>query len=285
MTNTLLNIVGKIDAETVQVYGAVKEAAEKLNIPFVVVGASARDLVLHYYHGTKIQRASLDIDFGIQVPNWGAFKALKQKLIELGFNETKTQHRILGPKGTLVDIIPFGPIENDDSNIEWPPNGDVIMNVLGFQEASEYAVIVRIQDEPPIDIPVASPQGMALLKIIAWTDRDPGNRKKDAEDLCYLLSTYEEDPAITERMYEDEGLMTAYDWDNSLGGAYLLGKDARKIASEKTREFIKKNFEEKDKGFHLTYLAEEMSKYPERDFKKNSDLIAAFLKGFNNTKL
>jgi len=165
MTNTLLNIAGKIDPDTVQVYGAVKEAAESLNIPFVVVGASARDLVLHYFHGAKIQRASLDIDFGIQVPNWGAFKALKQKLTEVNFKETKAQHRILGPKGMPVDIIPFGPLINDGFNIEWPPKGDVIMNVLGFQEASKHSVMVRIQDEPPIDIPVATPQGMALLKI------------------------------------------------------------------------------------------------------------------------
>ena len=59
------------------------------------------------------------------------------------------------------------------------------------------SILVQITDGPILTNP-ATPQGMALLKIIAWTDRGPGNRKKDAEDLCYLLGTYEKIPAITD---------------------------------------------------------------------------------------
>ncbi len=45
------------------------------------------------------------------------------------------------------------------------------MKVLGFQEACDNAEWVRIQENPELDVPVATPAGMSLLKIIAWTDR------------------------------------------------------------------------------------------------------------------
>jgi len=50
-------------------------------MPYVVVGATARDLVLHYGHGAAIRRATQDVDFAIEVPDWPAlvpvFKADK----------------------------------------------------------------------------------------------------------------------------------------------------------------------------------------------------------------
>ena len=58
MTNTLLNISGKIDLGTVALYKMVSNATAQLAIPFVVVGVSARDIVLHYGHGARIQRAT-----------------------------------------------------------------------------------------------------------------------------------------------------------------------------------------------------------------------------------
>jgi len=194
LTNTLLNISGKIDEATVELYDAVNKAANSINIPFVVVGASARDIILHYGYGAEIQRATIDIDVGIKVPDWNAFTELKAKLIEAGFTETRIQHRLLSPSRIPVDIVPFGHVQDDEANIKWPPNGDKVMNVLGFQEACDNAEIVRIQDELAIDIPVATPAGIALLKIIAWTDRK-NNRKKDAKDLFYLLNTYDQIPA------------------------------------------------------------------------------------------
>lgn len=47
MSNSLLNLSGKIDPETIALFQCVEGIAKQLNIPFVVVGAYARDLVLH----------------------------------------------------------------------------------------------------------------------------------------------------------------------------------------------------------------------------------------------
>ena len=77
-----LDLSGKIDAKSVAIYSAIDQAARDLAIPYVVVGASARDLVLHYGYGARIKRATADIDFGIQVPDWATFEAIRYKLIE-----------------------------------------------------------------------------------------------------------------------------------------------------------------------------------------------------------
>ena len=68
-----LDLSGKIDAKSIAIYTAIENAARELNIQYVIVGASARDLVLHLGYGAKIKRATADIDFGIQVPNWQTF--------------------------------------------------------------------------------------------------------------------------------------------------------------------------------------------------------------------
>ena len=138
MTSTLLNIAGKIDPNTVSIFKSVSSVIIELDIPYVVVGATARDVVLHYGHGAKIQRATHDVDFAIEVPNWSAFGALKDKLCQQGFTTTKALHRLICPKNTVIDILPFGGVSDRSVTIAWPPKGDIRMNMLGFQEAYDW---------------------------------------------------------------------------------------------------------------------------------------------------
>ena len=49
----------------IAVYRDVADAARKLNLAFMVVGAAARDLVLHYGYGAAIRRATKDIDIAV----------------------------------------------------------------------------------------------------------------------------------------------------------------------------------------------------------------------------
>ncbi|WP_194727058.1 hypothetical protein [Noviherbaspirillum malthae] len=37
--------------------------------------------------------------------------------------------------GYPIDIVPFGGVAQKDGQIAWPPEGDVIMNVAGYEEA------------------------------------------------------------------------------------------------------------------------------------------------------
>jgi predicted nucleotidyltransferase len=73
MASTLLDISGKPSLFEVEIFDTIHQAVSQLGIPFLVVGASARDLVLHHAHGVEIIRASRDIDFAVQVESWGAY--------------------------------------------------------------------------------------------------------------------------------------------------------------------------------------------------------------------
>jgi len=281
MTSTLLNISGKIDSRFSEVFESVNSVLSALNIPYIVVGATARDLVLHHGHGAKIQRATDDVDFAIEVPDWDAFNVLKYKLGEKGFKQTSAQHRLLSPTETVIDIVPFGDVENEDASIAWPPKGEVVMNMLGFKEACDNAEWVRVQEEPDLDIPVATPVGMSLLKIISWTDRVIELRNKDAKDISYILSTYELIPEVKDTLYAEEKILKTYDWDVKQAGACLLGQRARNIAKEDTVRMIEALQQKILPGLHLDFLTEEMCTHIENEFERNNQLLSAFIDGFN----
>ena len=229
---------GKIDSGNIELYRIINRVANELNISYMVVGATARDLVLHYGAGAPIKRATTDIDFGMQVESWEAFEKLKNALIDNDFETTELAHRLIGPKNTKIDIVPFGPLVDNASNINWPPKGDFVMSVLGFQEAHDHAIDVIIQQDPLIEIPVSTSQGLALLKIISWSEREIELKQKDAEDLVYLLETYEKVGDVVDRIYEEEGLMEQYDWDITLASAHILGNDSASIAENTTKKQI-----------------------------------------------
>ena len=280
MNNTLLNISGKLDPESIELFNHIGTITAQLNIPYVVVGAYARDLVLHYGHGAAIQRATTDIDLGIRVPGWAAFELLNQQLLQEGFQTTQSQHRLISPQDRQIDIVPFGDVEDDNANIQWPPNGEIELNVLGFQEAHDDAELVRIQNEPPIDIPVATPKGMAVLKIISWIYRTADLRKKDAKDLRYLMANYEKIPALQNGLYEDTALMEQYDWDIELAGAHQLGADARAIAGEQTQRKINELFNG-DSTLSVERLIEEMCDHHDLEYDRNEKLTYAMIAGFH----
>ncbi len=282
MTSISLDISGKVEPHIVELLKTVSEVLAELEIPYVVVGAYARDLVLHYGYGADIQRATDDVDFAIEVPDWNAFSVIKDALIEKGFGTTKRQHRLISSADTVIDIVPFGSIEDEQANIAWPPSGEVKMNVLGFNEACDNAEWIKIQTKPELNIPVATPIGMSLLKIIAWTDRYSDLRKKDAKDIVYLLSTYEIIPEVTDTLYKDTQIIETYDWDITQAAACLLGQRARKIAKENTVKVIESLVKEEYKKLNLDLLVEEMCVYIDNEFDRKSQLLSAFIDGFNN---
>lgn len=281
MTTISLDISGKIDPGTVEVFAAVSHVMTALKMPYIVVGAAARDLVLHHGHGAEIRRATEDIDFAMEVPDWNAFNVLKNKLIEQGFRETRAQHRLISLTDTVVDIVPFGDIENKQNTIVWPPTGEVIMNVAGFKEACEHAEWVRVQSAPEIDIPVVTPVGMSLLKIISWTDRAADLRNKDAKDIAYLLTSYEVIPEVNNRLYADTQILQTYGWDLTQAAACLLGQRARDIANKNTVAVIEALVNEEPGKLNFDLLAEEMCSHIENEFDRKLQLLSAFLDGFN----
>jgi len=276
-----LDLSGKIDAKSIAIYSAIDQVARELDISYVVVGASARDLVLHYGYEATIKRATADIDFGIQVSDWETFEALRNKLIKSGFKETNTPHRLIYD-GMKIDLVPFGSVQDEEAKIAWPPKGDVVMNVLGFQEAVENVVNIIIQDEPKIEIPVVIPPGLSLLKIICWTDRDADLKNKDAKDLLYLFKSYEEIPEIRDSIYDYPELEEKFGWDITLGSAFKLGIDAAEISSEQTMEYLKQIEDDRIDKRPSDLLIEDMCENIENEFERNQKLLSAYFLGINH---
>ncbi|MEK6900945.1 MAG: hypothetical protein AABX37_01235 [Nanoarchaeota archaeon] len=239
MSNILFDLSGKIKdpAHTDALY-AIKKAADSLNIPFFVVGASARDYIFEYCYNIKTPRMTTDIDLGVEVAGWGQFGKLTDSLLATGrFSATKEKHRFRF--GTvLVDILPFGAIADAHKRVVWPPDQEFIMSMLGFQEAYEYSIIVRLSKDPELDIKLPTLPGLALMKIISWNKKYP-ERQKDAEDLLFIMHKYE-DAGNGERLYgKEQDLLQEESFDTLLAGIRLLGRDMAKIANLDTVNEVK----------------------------------------------
>lgn len=281
MTTPLLNISGKIEPSLANLCAIVADCATQLQIPYLVVCASARNMVLHHGYGAKVQRATADIDFALQVPSWDAFATLRKELIRKNFSETNTAHRLIGPNNWPIDIVPFGGIADEKANIQWPPSGDFVMNVLGFQEALSNANTVRLCDAPILDMPVASPEGMAVLKLIAWTDRAADLRKKDAKDIAYLLTTYENIPAVSDQLYGETTLIELYGWDITLASAHQLGINVKQMTLPQTYNAISEVLNKQHPKLPLERLINEMGDTAHQ-YARNEALVNAFSTGFLN---
>ncbi len=190
MSKSLLDLSGKIDPLLVEIFDAIAGVAAARDIHYFVVGATARDMILSYGHGIEIKRATVDIDLGVEVADWDEFHELKNELAATGqFEYTQSAQRLLYKRDLPIDIVPFGPLEHANKEISWPPDHSIRMNVLGFGDAFRNAQVVRLRTEPVLDIPFATPVGLAVLKIVAWNDRSPQG-SKDAGDLMFLLRSY-----------------------------------------------------------------------------------------------
>lgn len=112
MKRNLLDLSGKIDRVRLLAFEKVSKVANSLGVPFFIIGAAARDLILTNGHNIPTIRATLDIDFGVQVPNWDEYLKLKQGLVETGeFTETKDVQRMMFHSSLRIDLIPFGRLQ------------------------------------------------------------------------------------------------------------------------------------------------------------------------------
>jgi len=238
MASILFNLSGKIEKPVVDTLQILKKVADSLGIPFFVIGAFARDLILKHGYGIESRRKTGDVDLGVEVASWEQFKTLFESLIATGqFCLTPDEQRLRC--GTiLIDILPFGPITDKDKKISWPPEHEIIMSMVGFEEAYEYSITFRLSSDPELDIKLASLPGLAIMKLISWKEKYP-NRKRDAEDLLLIMNKYEE-AGNSERLYEEDlPLLQEEGFDTKLAGTRLLGRDMVKISDPETSRTIK----------------------------------------------
>lgn len=119
-----------------------------------IVGAQARDLLLQYAYDLPVRRATNDIDFGIVVASWDEFTKLRDALIASEkFQSHKTmRQRLVHESGLLIDLVPFGDLEKPSGQIAWPPDFSVVMTTVGFREAYDNSIDVRIADDLTVKV-------------------------------------------------------------------------------------------------------------------------------------
>lgn len=282
MNENLLDLSDRIDQSTVSVYETIAKVADSSGIEYFIVGASARDMLLKHGYGINPIRATLDIDIGIQVSSWDNYKQLSSDLIETGkFTKSKEPHRFLFNNNTLIDFIPFGNLEIEGNQISWPPEDEVVLNVLGFEEAYKNAIVVRLRSEPVLDIRVASLTGLTILKLISFHDRSSGSNR-DAKDLIFIIDHYWE-AGNQDRLYkENPDILEEEDFSLFLAGARLLGRDIAKIVGEDIKNNLLEILgNETDEEGQFRLLSQVVSLYSdsENSFEQRLSQLNALKKG------
>ncbi|MCX5852559.1 MAG: hypothetical protein NT072_10995 [Deltaproteobacteria bacterium] len=248
MMNMLFNVSGKIDQEKIQALHCIKTSAESLNIPFFIVGAYARDIILKHCYGLESTRRTEDIDLGVKVERWDQYDGLTSLLLSTGFfSATSKQQRLRFNNGLFVDIVPFGSIADEQKRIYWPLEHEIFMSLFGFQEAYEYSITVRLSSDPELDVKLPTLPGLTLIKLISWNENYPA-RTRDAEDIFFIMEKYE-DAGNVDRLYnEEQKLLIEENFDVRLAAIRLLGHDMARIAEPDTLAVVRNilNSETKD---------------------------------------
>ena len=257
---SLINLSGKIEPDWVDVLRHIEQCTASLNIPYVLIGAAARDLLLQA-NNLASERATRDIDFSIEVTGWEYFDQLKSCLLSLPeFEQDRAKQRLLFRKSLPIDLVPFGMIEEQESKISWPPDHAVKMSVLGMSDVLASAISIQVAEKPNIlNVPVACIAGIGLLKLLTWNERKV-TTNKDAQDFYYLLENYID---IGKAQHLAENHIDLFD-NIDTAHARLLARDIKDISSKKTQHAVIEILAEEIENGVASYLIQSMlSKFHE----------------------
>lgn len=237
MSNTSLDLSNRLPPEQIDIIRRIVHAAESQQLCLFIVGAQARDLLLQYAYDLPVHRATNDIDFGIIVESWDEFIKLRESLIATNkFQSHRTmRHRLVHESGLLIDLVPFGNLEEVSGQISWPPDFSIVMSTVGFREAYDNSIEVRVADD--LSVNVASLAGLALMKLVAWGER---RFERDAQDLGLIMKHYLA-AGNEDRVYSEQGDcfdLLNEDFDYEKASARILGRDVGQLLTEASRQIV-----------------------------------------------
>lgn len=255
-----------------QVIAEVQAVADALGITPLIVGAFARDLHLVYAHQIPVVRQTEDIDLALALDGWSAFEQMRTRLVDSGrFAETMSAHRLR--YGALpIDLVPFGLVERADRTIAWPPQGDVVMDVFGFEESQRVAIDVLLP--AGVRARLVTLPALALLKLVCWQDRHVRWPRKDASDLQLIVASYLH--AGNEARLWDEFVHWTQDddFDYDASGARMLGHDIAPLLDAGGRKRVTALLEAQSQVETPGALPVEMNSHsPERAIQMLSSLL------------
>lgn len=288
MSDISINISSSIESDRVAVLRSIQEVAQELGIHFIAVGAFARDLIFEHFHRIPAPRLTEDIDIGVEVASWEDFHRLTSILIDRGlFAATRLPHRFTDvTSAAIVDIVPYGRISDEMKRISWPPDHDMVMSMLGFEEAYQSALTVRINNEPPLDVLVPSIPALALMKIISWDDAYP-RRERDAQDLLFIMENYG-NAGIEDELYDSHvDMLTEEKFDTRLASVRILGRDIARLGSPETIRAVEEILTcetDEDNGFRMLSDMAKGSMRQGTKFVAALQLLRKLLQGIQESK-
>lgn len=275
-----------VDALTLQILKLLDGLLRREGIPYMLVGATARDLLLYHVYGHAVTRATYDLDYAILVDSWEQFNDVKNLLLTIegfttkGRNPQRLYYSLPHTQfDTIIDIIPFGNLEKADRTIAWPPDADIVVNVAAFSDVFGSSIVIEI--EPGLSIPVPSLAGLVILKLFAWLDRRDA---KDVQDIRKILETYT-DAGNVDRLYDEEpNELELLGFDTVLAGAYLLGKDAQRMGNPELLRDLSTALNGENATELVHQVARTMSILEDRT-EASSALLGCFFRGMGLERL
>jgi hypothetical protein len=73
-----------VDSLTIEILKTIDPVLRELACPYMLVGATARDLLLFHVYGNQPLRATVDVDFAIEVESWEKFSVVLHSILRSG---------------------------------------------------------------------------------------------------------------------------------------------------------------------------------------------------------
>lgn len=230
----------------------ISKCFAEINQTYYVIGATARDLIVHQLVGIASSRRTRDLDLAIAIPDWSAFDDITEALLARGLTKDPKMKQRFYDGDYELDLVPYGAVAKPDDHIYWPPEEDIAMSVKGFAEVLSDAITVNI--DGAFDVKIASLHGLFILKFSAWMDRHMATRK-DADDMEFIIRHYFF--ANLSRNPRPE----VYDWkdfEEWIVGAYWLAHDISRLLPVEQLRFYAERLEEECRKSERSHLILQM---------------------------
>ena len=178
------------NADFKEMFLALEKGFKKFEIDFYLVGAIAKNIWISSIHKVGPSRTTKDFDVAVLIADKKEFNNLKEFLInENNFvGSSENAFALIWNKKYFIDLLPFGEIENEESNVLVDGKGFINMSVPGFYDIYKNELsILNVEDIASFQI--CSLTDIIILKFFAWNDR-PEHREKDITDIGEILYSY-----------------------------------------------------------------------------------------------
>lgn len=78
--STCVTLLRPINHQLEQVPVKLVSLANRLSVPILLFGATARDVLFFHMHGIESGRRTMDVDISVQLPDWDAYQRLSEKM-------------------------------------------------------------------------------------------------------------------------------------------------------------------------------------------------------------